>query len=327
MPSPAASSPTDAPPQLELVPLDEGLQDEVAAHLAAAKTSFLKLRRGGGAKEMEMLSVSLYHGSKGEDEEVGDDFFDLAKERRGMVRLKIGQAQGKARAAGATIKRIRRGGKQATGKETPMVVVQEEELDEDAQGEAPAPSNQPIYSPLALVESPTGSVESFDSSTGLSRTTSLTHTESSRPPTPAASEAFLRLPALTSLSEQPSNSSATSSASDIDSSKAMLHRPPSRTLTLDESHPKPRRRDSRSNFTPRRKLTHLRPKDFNKVLAMRRRKAGRGEASLAEVDAALEEALASAVGAEEEKERTELDVLYEHQRGWVIFSSLSQATS
>lgn len=314
MPPPVLLSTVEAPPPLELVPFDAGLQDEVAAHLAAAKSSFIKLRRGGGAKEMEMLSTSLYQSAKGEDEEVGDDFFDLARERRGMVRLKIGQAQGKARAAGATIRRIRRG-KQATGKETPMVVVQEEEQDEDADRQAPAPSNQPIYSPLALVESPAESTESFESSTGLSRTTSATQDESSRPPTPAASEAFLRLPTLTSLSEQPSNSSATSSTSDLDSSKPMLHRPPSRTLTLDESHPKPRRRDSRSDFTPRRKLTHLRPKDLNKVLAMRRKKVGRGEASLAEVDAALEEALASAVGPEEEKERTELDVLYEHQRG------------
>ncbi|ORY90814.1 hypothetical protein BCR35DRAFT_299402 [Leucosporidium creatinivorum] len=317
MPPLSSSSPVEAPPPLELVPNDAGLQDEIASHLAAAKTSFIRLRRGGGAKEMELLSTSLYQSAKGEDEEVGDDFFAGATERRGMVRLKIGLAQGKARAAGATIKRIRRG-KQTTGKETPMVVVQEEDQDEDADLSPPT-DNQPIYSPLALVESPAGSTESFDSSTGLSRTTSATQDDSSRPPTPAAAEAFLRLPALTSLSEHPSNSSSTSSTSDFDSSKPMLNRPPSRTLTLDESHPKPRRRDSRSDFTPRRKLTHLRPKDFNKVLALRRKKLGRGEASLAEVDAALEEALAGAVGAEEEKARTELDVLYEHQRGLVVF--------
>lgn len=309
---PASSPPVEAPPQL--VPFDAGVQHEIVAKLAASKTSFIKLRRGGGAKEMELLSASLYQSAKGEDEEVGDDFFDLAAERRGMVRLKIGQAQGKARAAGATIKRMGRG-KQGTSKETPMVVVQEEEQDEDAGDRALATSKQPVYSPFSLVESPTGSTESLESSTGLSGTTSVTQDDSSRPPTPAASEPFLRLPALTSLSEHPSISSATSSTSDFDSSKPMLHRPPSRTLTLDESHPKPRRRDSRSDFTPRRKLTQLRRKDLNKVLALRRKKVGRGEASLAEVDDALEEALASAVGAEEEKERTELDVLYEHQRG------------
>lgn len=194
-----------------------------------------------------------------------------------------------------------------------MVVVQEDP-DEDADRQTRAPSKQPIYSRSALVESPTGSTESFESFTGLSGTTSATQDESSRPQTPAATD-FLRLPALTSLSEQPSNSSATSSTSEVDISKPTLHRPPSHTLTLDESHPKPRRRDSRSDFTPRRKITHLRRKDLNKVLAMRRKKARHGEASLADVDAALEEALASALGAEEEKERTELDVLYEHQRG------------
>lgn len=194
-----------------------------------------------------------------------------------------------------------------------MVVVEEE--DPDIEPNAPRSTNtEPVYGIPALNESPVGSVESLDSSTGLSRTTSVTQSEASRPPTPSPAEGLLRFPGLTVLSQQ---SSATSTTTDITKSQAELRRPPSRTLTIDDSQPRPRRRDSRSDFTPRRNLTHLRPKDLSKVLASRRRKLGHGAASLGDMDAELEQALAEAVPLEEEEERTELDVLYEHQRGCV----------
>lgn len=311
--TPPAPDPCAPPPLV----LDEtgDLTDEVQAHLAASKQHLvkLKLRRGKDDKtKMEILSESLY--SSRHEQEVDDSFFDAPSASRGGIRLRIGQVQGKARAAGNTIKRIRR----RHDKDAPMVVVEEEETQPNIEEDnAPRSTNAGgVYSPSAMVDSPTGSVESFDSSANLSRTTSITQSEVSRPATPSAAEGLLRFPGLTTLSEQLSRSSvASSTTADITKSQAELRRPPSRTLTLDDSQPNPRRRDSRTDFTPRRKLTHLRPKDLNRVLAHRRRKLGRAEASLGDVDAELDQALAEAAALEEEEERTELDVLYEHQRG------------
>lgn len=307
--APTAEEPPPSALVLETVEDDGPYLAEVQAHLDAVRSSFVKLHRRGDKKTaMELLSESMYRSAKGKDEEVDDSWFAEQEERRG-IRLRVGQAQGKARAAGAQIKRIRKS-KRVGGK--PMVVVEESE-----EQEGPDDAGPGIYSPLSLVESPTGSLASLESSGDLSRTTTQTEGESSRPSTPGPTD-FLRLPALATLSEHPSASSVTSSTSDASDSRSDLRRAPSRTLTLDESHPKPRRRDSRSDFTPHRKLTHLRRRDFNKVLSMHRRKLGRGAASLDDVDAALEEALAEAAGAEKEKKRAELDVLYEHQRGYAV---------
>ena len=295
--------------------LDSSAQEEASAHLNQLQHN-RKLLHGRNRPQkshrplVEVLSDALY--SKDAEEEVGEDWFGAEHEaRKGIVRLNIGRGKDKVEGG---IRRLGRivGRSQDDGKKdvrvtqaVPMLTL-DEAFDDD---EEPTPV-EPIYSGLSLVESPTHSSDSLlypsDSTT--------TYDETSSSPTLSAL-------ALPNPSPAPASSSAsTTSSSQYTPSTIPLGARVSRTLTLSSLQPAlpSKHRDHRSDFTPRRKLGTLRPKDFQKVLARRRRKVLRGEVEALDVEGASELKLALVeAGAvlEEEKEQFVVDVLYEHQRG------------
>lgn len=294
---------------------DDHAEEQALAHLVQIKHN-RKLLAGRNRPQkshrplVEVLSEGLY--GKDSEEEVGDDWFgeDHEEARKGMVRLNIGRGKDKVEGG---IRRLGRivgrsmddGKKDARGREAVPMVTLDEALDD---GEEPAAS-APIYSGLSLVESPTHSNESLlyasDSTT--------TYEDNSSTPT------FSAL-ALPTPSPAPASSSSSTTSTTPTRSTTPLGPKVARTITLSSLQPAlpSKRRDHRSDFTPRRKLGTLRPKDLQKVLARRRRKFRRGEVEVVDAEGVseLELALVEAGAVlEDEEEQFSVDVLYEHQRG------------
>ncbi|KAI5480591.1 hypothetical protein MNV49_000287 [Pseudohyphozyma bogoriensis] len=272
-----------------------------------------------------VLGVSSKNKENDNDREVGDDFFAVqtSDSHRSFVNVSIAGATHRVKKIGRYVGdvggTVRRGGRAKKGT-APLVVVheeehgepqatviQEEEQDPSALVSGATPS--PAYSVQSFAESPEGSEASFDGSE-----TATTVDESSRPGTPSSTAIGnfnLSIPSMVPLRHVQSASTVTSNSSFE----------PSRTLTLDESLPKARRRDSRSDFTPKRKITS-RAKDFQKILDRRRRKIMKQGVDIAEVDNTdLDDALLAVIAGSEEKEQYEWDLLWENQRGLIVFGN------
>lgn len=276
--------------------------------------------------------------------EVGDDFFgeqQLVDHRGSLVRLTIGSAGRKVKKIGRQVKReissarstggegvaLGASGKGGTNRRqttaTPLVAVEEENSKDVAASHAPhdpsMPSPSPVYSHLSLVDTPTNSSQDSFSS-GFSQTQTLTTTEDY-----TTSNASLTIPKPLHLRPQPSRPPSSSASS----YQSELGKPISHTLTLDESLPKPKRRDSRTDFSKRHHHSINPTTNFQRILDSRRRKAKikligakatiRTEEEM--MDKVLLNALkdAGAVKMEQEINIWETDVLWECQRGWMMF--------
>lgn len=274
--------------------------------------------------------------------EVGDDFFgeqQLVDHRGSLVRLTIGSAGRKVKKIGRQVKReissarstggegvaLGASGKGGTNRRqttaTPLVAVEEENSKDVAASHAPhdpsMPSPSPVYSHLSLVDTPTNSSQDSFSS-GFSQTQTLTTTEDY-----TTSNASLTIPKPLHLRPQPSRPPSSSASS----YQSELGKPISHTLTLDESLPKPKRRDSRTDFSKRHHHSINPTTNFQRILDSRRRKAKikligakatiRTEEEM--MDKVLLNALkdAGAVKMEQEINIWETDVLWECQRGLV----------
>ena len=185
-----------------------------------------------------------------------------------------------------------------------------------------------VYSHLSLLGIQ-NSRTSSSSSLSSELSTSLPTPDISIPGTPAPS--FAISPIITSnkafpqpfsprtnLSPPPTQTFNASSTTSLGTSPQMD--PPSRTLTLDNAVAVARR-DSKLSFSPsHHKKLSIRPREFQRMLAKRRKKAD-GKLGLLAGDADDDEILAKAlieIGvAVEEKEKFVLEILYENQRGLV----------
>lgn len=306
---------------LQDVAPDAEVSNEVSAHLEDVRSSLAKVQRlkargirGKRPGAMEILSEHKYGDHSG-DSDVDDSFFN-PEQSRGLVRLRIAKAQNKA---GTTVRRwkqkrgsiARLGGAHSNAEDGGDLSGSDIER-------MPSTSTTALFSTLGRFDSVTR-VMSNDSNTSLgSYTMSQTGDTPDNVPTPPGTDfpSLLHLPTLSPLAEN-ARPSGQSSGSEGAGPSPPRPRPPSRTLTLDNFNAtKPRRRDSRIDVMgTRSRVGSIKPKDFQRLLARRLHKLSKGEVQLCEVDEALEAALAHEVATKHEDERTELDVLYEHQRG------------
>ncbi|BGP18869.1 hypothetical protein JCM10213v2_006949 [Rhodosporidiobolus nylandii] len=305
--------------------LDPDLAAGVGRHLSAVRTARHPGRRSKGTR-MEVVGTGGTDEKKkhSEDEDVDDDWFGAKDEdeAKRFVRLSVGKVP---RRAGTMIKRRIRGGKR---KGVPAVVVEEEdggerfELEaEEDEGGAPfvGQTSTSTYSDGPVYHSPASSSDSlvtldlpFFTGGSSASTSSRSQSHGARLATRST------LPTLSELRSHDSTSSS-SPATSVRSPSPI--ETPTRTLSIDASSPASIRRTT-SRLTYRsgnRRHLHLpgRPKFLPK-----KKRTGRVESSLAD-GPAFDEAVAAAlkqVGVlQDDEEKVEVDVLYEHQRGLVVF--------
>ncbi|KAK4046502.1 hypothetical protein OIV83_006028 [Microbotryomycetes sp. JL201] len=257
---------------------------------------------------MQLVSRELVDAAS-ERPVVGDDFFvdpDAVQRdtRRLRVHLSIAGVQGRAN---KTIKRFtgKRGAK-LEGQARPAAKGQHTLDDRNMAATAP------VYGAMPNVtESPTGSSDSLSSASTSLASTSATpalnsdNTPSWLMPSSSSIEPLSRAPTLPTLAEQPSSllSQPSSGPADRDA--------PSRTLTLD-GNPDTSHKQG--------KLFKLRPSQVTQSLARRRHRLARRDTQMTEPEEdTLEKVLFDAGIVTQESERVVTDILYEHQRGLVLF--------
>ncbi|BGP37620.1 hypothetical protein JCM10449v2_001537 [Rhodotorula kratochvilovae] len=295
---------------------------KLAALRVSRRVNPLGAKGRGGNDDLEVLGEPA--GKEDGEDEVGDEWFALPDEQTSRtVRLSIGKVP---RRAGTRIKRTLRGNKR---KGVPAVGVEEVddgaldalELDETGTGLADAgslPSTASFTDGRPLRDSPSASADSLVSLElpPLAPSTS----SSSRGSHPSSRPLFTQLSALPTLSELRTASSTASS-----SPATSVHAPdpplaPARTLTIDERITRVARRDTRSSI---QHLSHKHGLRFPGRSTLPRQKKhaarSRAQADAAEMDEAVAEALQKAGLIVEEKDRVVVEVLYEHQRGLVVF--------
>lgn len=314
---------------LPMPALEAGSDDlihQATTHVNSRRRNQLTKRIPRQRKDtMEVLSESMYanrhHGR--DTDEVDDSFFMLEdgpnagrdKVGPGLVKLTIGQVRG---TTGKTIRRLRRKREprsrpqSSLGEDEDEAVITEDDepLTRTTTRELDGLDGAMLADSYVMYESPAGSVESLGSSiSGVM--------ESAESPS-LASGAMQGFNTMPTLSEHPLAPELSPSESDAKSPRLTEHlfEVPSHTLTLDEGRPTQSRRSSNrgNKFKQGTRLSQLRPKDLSRVLASRRHRLGRGQRPDEANDAALEAALAAAA-VEVEEIKTELDVMYEHQRG------------
>jgi hypothetical protein len=275
---------------------------EVSSHLSLVRSSHQLLNRRPHVPHRtplnlaEVISEAVY-GSKPQ-EEVGDEWFDETERVRGRVRLRIGvtkQARKLGRLVGRGSTEESKDARGKKGRGVPRVVI--EESGDGASLGGRLTTLYPSRSTEAGGEvSPTQSVESLESEVSYASSfrTSFDGGTSIRSPSPSPNP----------LARSPSIAESTTTLAQVQ-----------RTLTLSSDQPglRSRRRDDRSNFSTRKKLASIRPADFQRMLAKRRKKLamGLGDGGEEELEAALVAAGVEMGG----EEQYVLDVLYEHQRG------------
>ncbi|GAA5938171.1 hypothetical protein JCM1841_001140 [Sporobolomyces salmonicolor] len=323
------------------LPAQDDEEDALSAasrHVANAKTTrqlHLGKKRRSSKTKMEILSEVLYGEQRmGEEEQVGDDWFGVQDddEARRFVRLNIKRVS--TRAGHKFRKKVRRGKNRGGGEEAPDTIVEEDEDREqddegyrvgEAEGGAPLRRQQSssVYSFTPLPESAADSTDTL--STANVATTDSPH--SSRPTSPSRSPYTPLSPRATlpTLSEHHLPDSRRSASPDSLRSPSP-DQPLARTLTLDESVPPASRRDTRSSFrhASRRHHLHLkkRSKELQNLLAKRGAPGARVDSTLGEnevVAPEIAQALKDAGVVVDEEEKVATDVLWEHQRGLVVF--------
>ncbi|KAK4698910.1 hypothetical protein P7C70_g7359, partial [Phenoliferia sp. Uapishka_3] len=264
---------------------DDSFNSAAIDHLANAprrKRRHLRSSDKSRIKVRDFITEAVL-GPKKNDEEVGDDFFDV-KEERGKGRIGV-----RVLAAAGTIKRkiYQNGSKrelEVTGAGgTPLVVVQElpgeEHEDRGTASSSAPPLSSPYYGTPSFSTSPTSSLESLGQSVLTSTPTNTSTTNS--PPTFAVP---LGVP-----------SSQASSTTDENT----MSRAPSRTLTIDDS-----------NLKPPKRRHHRHPHAPNALaLAKRAHRAFRGDATITDMGEALEDELLHAGFLATEKEKHVVDVI------------------
>lgn len=257
-----------------------------------------------------------------DDDEVDDSFFTLDDEHRARVRLTIANVP---RRAGTRIKRTLRGGKGR--KDAPGIVIEEVDDDdddagshlEDTGGRRDGAMNAPasVNGVSDMRASPSTSQESVVS-LELPAFAPLTA------PSSRASPAFPAFPHLSAFPTLYALRTTTSTASSTAQGSSFTPDPPSRRLTIDEGMAPVSRRDTRSS------LQHAANKrGFH--LPGRHYFSRHGKATAAADAAAASEPVADPVthALQEagmyasEEDRVVVDVLYEHQRGCVVFVAVS----
>ncbi|KAL8291719.1 hypothetical protein RQP46_001977 [Phenoliferia psychrophenolica] len=271
-----------------------------------------------------------------DDREVDDSFFQVVPERT-RISVKVQQAAGSIR------KKIGGGGgggsrkgsnsdvdlaAKATGTATTaggLGRVQEEEDHHEPTGgtAALAASSSSQRRPAqarfssssqSFFDSPNTSLESIGTYPIPSRTATST-TDDSRPPTPSATAAPFPPLSPSTSSYQPRHPSRASILTTTTDDDLLLTHAPSRTLTIDEATLKP------SSSGRRKRSHHHRPPTSSRAadLARRAHRAFMGDASMTEMGDKLEDQLAHAGFLGDDKEQYEVDILWENQRGLVVF--------
>ncbi|GAA5896162.1 hypothetical protein JCM6882_008506 [Rhodosporidiobolus microsporus] len=336
----SATTPSD----LQLPTSDEGLSPDVSAQVGKHLTTLraqhhIGLKKAGAAVEMIGGQGKKYD----EDEdEVDDDWFGVKEDDPSsrFVRLTTKVPQ----RAGTMIKRTIRGGRghhhrhhSKKGGKLPDIVVEEEaagdqfELEDD-EGGAPFGTevSTSTFSEGPLHASPTGSAESlltldlpFSGGGGLSTNSSRSQLPYGRAATQPPFTTLSTLPTLSELRSFDSTSSSSPSASAHSPSGTNT---PTRTLSIDDSAPMHgvKRTTSRSTFrsgSHHRHRLHLpgRPKFSMRKKKTMEEKPDAAAAAAAGFDAQVMKGLLEAGVVKEEEEKSAVDVLYEHQRGLVVF--------
>lgn len=269
-----------------------------ARHSTRARTFLGIVTNGSKRKSRKGKAKAIV-----EEEEVGDDWFGVQENNLGIVRLRVSKAREQI---GMSLRRLVRssedgidvGRSNGRGKRSKRPVAA---LDSVKEGSLAMEHGQP----------PTDSSREDsrnDSSASLNTTSPSLQTLDSRPNTPNLRQLNSRVAAPVPLTSIPSAS--TSHSADF------IAPDPNRILTLDEAQPKShRRRDPRSDFTPR-KHTTLNLNNFQKILARRVRRVQEGGIGNSEDgEAEILEALMEAGVKLEDKQEYIYDILYEHQRG------------
>ncbi|GAA5891462.1 hypothetical protein JCM5296_006542 [Sporobolomyces johnsonii] len=327
--------------ELVRLPAQDDEEDALSAasrHVANVKTNrrlHLGRERRSSKTKKELLSEALYGEQRmGEEEQVGDDWFGVQDddEARRFVRLNIKRVS--TRAGHKLRRKVRRGKNGKGSQEAPDTIVegdedqeQDDEYDRVDQAEGGAPlqrqQSSSIYSFTPLPESAADSTDTLSTADFATTDTpySSRRTSPSRSPFAPLSPRTT-LPTLSELHvpdsrRSPSPDSLRSPSPD---------RPRTRTLTLDESVPPANRRDTRSSFrhASRRHHLHLkkRSKELQNLLAKRGAKGARVDSTLGEnnlVAPEVAQALKDAGVVVDEEEKVVTDVLWEHQRGLVVF--------
>ncbi|KAM0792926.1 hypothetical protein ACM66B_002685 [Microbotryomycetes sp. NB124-2] len=306
-------------------PSDGVMQDDMAASrddVIAIEAHLQQHHRRHRVTKSRMQSLSRELVNAANDKQVvGDDFFvdpdadEQRNARRMRVHLSIAGVQGRAT---KTIKRFtgRRGSKMPTqtsigNAKEDLAAFGHDETVQQTSDETQTASRVYGFMPM-VTESPTGSSDSLSSATTSLASTSATPATPSDGQTswlgPSSSqfESLSRAPTLPTLAEQPSPLLRQSLTRPPD------HDVPSRTLTLDEGPEGSTKQASR--------LSKLKPSQLNKSLARRRHRLARRDTQMTEADEdTLEKVLFDAGIVRQEQERVVTDVLYEHQRGLVLF--------
>ncbi|GAA6054904.1 hypothetical protein JCM3770_004277 [Rhodotorula araucariae] len=301
---------------------DPSTIDAAHSHLAALRhqrrVNPLARTQRGRRTTVEVLGEPVAEGK--DDDEVDDDWFALPDDQgTRTVRLSIGKVQ---RRAGTRIRRTLRGNKR---KGVPAVVVEEVddgfELENVCTGHADAgsaPSSAFFVDGRPVRDSPSASADSLIS-LELPLIAPST-TSSSRGSRLVARPVFTQLAALPTLSELRTSSSTTSSSTA--SSVHGLDTPPApaRTLTIDDRIASVVRRDTRSSL---QHLSHKHGFRWPGRSTLPRQKKPEPKmtaaAEAAQMDEVIAQALKQAGLIVEEEDRAVVEVLYEHQRGLVVF--------
>ncbi|GAA6039593.1 hypothetical protein JCM8097_002202 [Rhodosporidiobolus ruineniae] len=296
-------------------------------HLKAARHH----RLHGPRASFDVLGGNKDKGKYREEDEVDDDWFQVQddEEARRFVRLSIGKVP---RRAGTMIKRRIRG---RGGKKVPAVVIEEDggearfELEEEEdEGGAPfgTEPSRSTFTDEPFQASPTSSADSLVTLDLPMRPTAgggSTTPSSSRSQTPYNRSPFTPLTTLPTLSELRSFDSTSSSSPSTSVRSPSPADTPTRTLSIDGSaRPGVKRTTSRSTFKGSQQHHRLHLPGRPRFSMRRKKPAGRVDSTLensAAFDAAVAQALKKAGVIGEEQEKVETDVLYEHQRGIVVF--------
>ncbi|GAA5977111.1 hypothetical protein JCM11641_001304 [Rhodosporidiobolus odoratus] len=319
--------PEDTPDQLQLPTdepsLDSDLAVSVGRHLANRNTG-RRFRRSGSRASVEVLGEPrTQHSDSHEEEEVDDAWFGYKEEEAGRIRMSVGRVP---RRAGSMLKKHLLGPRR--GKTLPTVIVEavnsegrlDEEEDEGGAPFAAMPSTS-TFSDGPLHASPSGSTDSlvtldlpFFGGTRLSSSIS-----SPQSPYGAPFGTRSTLPTLSEIRTYESTSSS-SPATSIRSPSPFAT--PPRTLSVDGTLPKGHKRSSSGLSVKRRGHGSLRFPGRSKFLPKKKRGAGkrdsRDESGIG-LDEAVTKALKQAGLLGDEQEKVEVDVLYEHQRGLVVW--------
>ncbi|GAA6001564.1 hypothetical protein JCM10207_006725 [Rhodosporidiobolus poonsookiae] len=320
--------------------VDPDLSAAVGRHLNNKRSS---LRPGRNKPRVEVLGieddkVERKH-TRESDYEVDDDWFGAPKEDDGGVKVSFGKVPKRV----STVLRRRLGG---TGrkKTLPVVVVEVDEQDGDDRydleadpagtiacveaGGAPfgeRTSSATTWTDGPLHGSPSQSSESLVSlelpfSAGTSA--SGTSTPSRQNPYRQIPPQFTALSTLPTLSEMRTLDSTSSSSPGTSIRSPSPSGTPTRTLSIDGRRPQPKRSSSLSHFRANSLRHSIHFPGRSKFLP-KKKKAAKPEHQHSHHPLAFDEqvtrALREAGVLQEEEEKVEVDVLWEHQRGLVVF--------